>query len=200
METLLNIPFIKEILLWLGTYLIGSISFGYLLLRATGHGDIRTLGSKGTGATNALRIAGKTVGAIVLVGDFAKGAIPVALARMYGSEALALLVASGIFFGHLFPFWLKFKGGKAVASLIGILFMLDWIVAVVFCICWIAVAGITRYSSLASLAAVVIMPVGAALSGAEQLVIPAIIAALFVVYAHRANIRRLLNHTESKII
>lgn len=200
METPLNIPFIKEIVLWLGAYLIGSVSFGYLLLRATGHGDIRTLGSKGTGATNALRIAGKTVGAIVLAGDFAKGAIPVALVIMYGSDTLALLVASGIFFGHLFPFWLKFKGGKAVASLIGILFMLDWIVAVVFCICWIAVAGITRYSSLASLAAVVIMPVGAAVSGAEHLVIPAIIAALFVVYAHRANIRRLLNHTESKII
>ena len=200
METLLNIPFIKEIVLWLGAYLIGSVSFGYLLLRATGHGDIRTLGSKGTGATNALRIAGKTVGAIVLAGDFAKGAIPVALALMYGGETLALLVASGIFFGHLFPFWLKFKGGKAVASLIGILFVLDWIVAVVFCICWITVAGITRYSSLASLAAVVIMPVGAAVSGAEQLVIPAIIAALFVIYAHRANIRRLLNRTESKII
>ena len=200
METLLNIPFVKEAALWIGAYLIGSVSFGYLLLRVTGHGDIRTMGSKGTGATNALRIAGKAVGAAVLVGDFAKGAIPVALAITYGSDKLALLVASGIFFGHLFPCWLNFRGGKAVASLIGITFMLDWRIAVVFCICWVMVAGVTRYSSLASLTSVIIMPMSATLLGANQFIMPAIVATVFVVYAHRANIQRLLNHTEGKII
>ena len=200
METLLNIPFVIEIALWLGAYLVGSVSFGYLALRATGHGDIRTMGSKGTGATNALRIAGKTVGAAVLIGDFAKGAIPVALALAYGNDKLALLVASGIFFGHLFPCWLNFKGGKAVASLIGVTLILDWRIAVVFCICWVIVAGLTRYSSLASLASIIIMPASAALLGANQFVLPAVVAMLFVVYAHRANIQRLLNRTETKII
>ena len=199
METLLDIPFAQEAALWLGAYLIGSVSFGYLLLRATGHGDIRTRGSKGTGATNALRIAGKAVGAAVLLGDFAKGALPVALALLYGGDGPALLVASGIFFGHLFPCWLGFKGGKAVASLIGITFVLDWRIAVVFCVCWMIVAGLTRYSSLASLASVIIMPASALLLGANQFALPSVVAALFVVYAHRANIRRLLNRTENKI-
>lgn len=200
METLLNIPFAIEVALWLGAYLVGSVSFGYLALRATGHGDIRTMGSKGTGATNALRIAGKAVGAAVLIGDFAKGAIPVALALVYGNDKLALLVASGIFFGHLFPCWLNFKGGKAVASLIGVTLILDWRIAVVFCICWVIIAGLTRYSSLASLTSVIIMPVSAILLDANQFVLPAIVAMLFVVYAHRANIQRLFNRTESKII
>ena len=200
METLLDIPFAEEAALWLGAYLIGSVSFGYLLLRATGHGDIRTRGSKGTGATNALRIAGKAAGAAVLAGDFAKGAIPVALALAYGGSGTALLVASGIFFGHLFPCWLAFKGGKAVASLIGITLVLDWRIAVVFCICWVVVAGLTRYSSLASLASVVIMPASAFLLDANQFVLPSAVAALFVVYAHRANIGRLRNGVENKII
>ncbi|MCY4032637.1 MAG: glycerol-3-phosphate 1-O-acyltransferase PlsY [Hyphomicrobiales bacterium] len=199
MEVLFNIPFAIEVALWLGAYLIGSVSFGYLALRATGHGDIRTMGSKGTGATNALRIAGKAVGAAVLIGDLAKGAIPVALALAYGNDKLALLVASGIFFGHLFPCWLNFKGGKAVASLIGVTLVLDWRIAAAFCVCWVIVAGLTRYSSLASLASVIIMPVSAALLDADRFILPAIVAMLFVIYAHRANIQRLLNRTETKI-
>ena len=199
METLEAIPYARETLLWLASYLIGSVSCGYLLLRATGHGDIRARGSKGTGATNALRIAGKGIGAAVLIGDFLKGFLPVWLVYLYWGEAYALLAGSGIFIGHLFPCWLSFRGGKAIASLIGIVFVLDWRIAALFCICWVLVALLTRYSSLASLLAALSLPLSALLFQQSSLILPGIIAALFIVFAHRNNIRRLLNGSENKL-
>ena len=193
-----QIPYATPILVWLTAYLIGSISFGYLLVRATGHGDIRTLGSKGTGATNALRIAGKGIAAAVLLGDLLKGLLPVYVVGLYWDKEFALLAASGIFLGHLFPCWLGFRGGKAIASLIGMSIVLDWRMAAIFCICWLIIAGLTRYSSLASLLAAVTLPVSAALLHAE-LLLAGIIALLLVCCAHRNNILRLLHGKEPRI-
>lgn len=198
MEMIQQIPYATPILVWLFAYLIGSISFGYLLIRATGHGDIRTLGSKGTGATNALRIAGKGIAAAVLLGDLLKGLLPVYAAGLYWDKEFALLVASGIFLGHLFPCWLGFRGGKAIASLIGMSIVLDWRMAAIFCICWLIIAGLTRYSSLASLLAAVTLPVSAALLHVE-LLLAGIIALLLVCFAHRNNILRLLHGKEPRI-
>ena len=197
-ELLQQIPYATPIFLWLTSYLIGSISFGYLLVYASGHGDIRTLGSKGTGATNALRIAGKGIATAVLFGDILKGMLPVYVVDLYWNEELALLAASGIFLGHLFPCWLGFRGGKAIASLIGMSIILDWRMAIIFCICWLITAGFTRYSSLASLLAAVTLPISAALLHTE-LLLASVIALLLVCYAHCNNIYRLLHRQESRI-
>ena len=198
MEALQQIPYAAPVLLWLVAYMIGSLSFGYLLVRATGHGDIRALGSKGTGATNALRIAGRGIGAAVLLGDFLKGLLPVYAVGLYWGDDFAFLAASGIFLGHLFPCWLGFRGGKAIASLIGISVVLDWRMAAIFCICWLTTAAIARYSSLASLVAAVTLPISALLLHSE--LFPAgMVALFFVYYAHRNNIRRLLHGEEPKI-
>lgn len=198
MEPLQQVPYAKPIFVWLIAYLIGSLSFGYLLVRAKGYGDIRTLGSKGTGATNALRIAGKSIAAAVLLGDLLKGLLPVYVIKLYWGEELALLAASGIFFGHLFPCWLGFRGGKAIASLIGMSIALDWRMAVIFCVFWLVAAGLTRYSSLASLIAAITLPISATLLHAE-LLLASIIALLLICYAHHRNIHRLLHGKEPRI-
>ena len=198
MESLQQVPYLTPLFLWLLAYLIGSLSFGYLLVHASGHGDIRTLGSKGTGATNALRIAGKGIAFAVLLGDVFKGLLPVYLVGLYWDEEHALLTASGIFLGHLFPCWLGFRGGKAIACLIGMGIILDWRMAAIFCICWLITVGITRYSSLASLLASVTMPISAALLHTE-LLLSSIIALLLICYAHRNNIHRLLHGKEPRI-
>lgn len=195
-----QVPHALPVLLWLGAYLIGSVSFGYLLLRITGHGDIRTLGSKGTGATNALRIAGLGVAAGVFLGDFLKAALPVFLVKFHWGENLAILAASGIFIGHLFPCWLRFRGGKAIASLIGILLVLEWRLWLIFCHCWLLTATFSRYSSVSSLLAVTLLPVFALLLQAKTLLVPGLIAALLVYHAHRRNIRRLLRGEEPTIL
>ena len=198
METLQQIPYAMPILLWLVAYLIGSFSFGYLLVRAAGHGDIRALGSKGTGATNALRIAGKGIGAAVLFGDLIKGLLPVYVVGLYWGKEFALVAAAGIFLGHLFPCWLGFRGGKAIASLIGMSTVLDWRMAAIFCICWLMTAMVARYASLASLVAAATLPVSAALLHME--LFPAsMVALLLIYYAHRNNIRRLLYGEEPRI-
>jgi glycerol-3-phosphate acyltransferase PlsY len=180
-------------------YLLGSIPFGLLLTRAVGGPDIREIGSGNIGATNVLRTGRKGLAAATLLCDALKGTAAVLLTAHYAAPDAALVAGLGAFLGHLFPVWLKFKGGKGVAVYIGVLIGLYWPGALIFCIIWIAVAALSRYSSLAALVASALIPL--ALWGLGQ---PSA-AALFLLLSallwvmHRVNIARLLNGSEGKI-
>ena len=187
-------------------YLCGSIPFGLIITRLAGTRDIRSIGSGNIGATNVLRTGRKGLAAATLVGDALKGTFAVlAIYCYYGPEYryfahdLAIPAAFGAFLGHLFPLWLGFKGGKGVATYIGLLLGLAWPVAVAFCLIWLAVAAITRYSSLAALVASAATPFALWMLGTWPE--PALFALLTVLlwFMHRANIARLMNGTEDKI-
>jgi len=187
-------------------YLCGSIPFGLIITRLAGTRDIRSIGSGNIGATNVLRTGRKGLAAATLVGDALKGTFAVlAIYYYYGPEYryfahdLAIPAAFGAFLGHLFPLWLGFKGGKGVATYIGLLLGLAWPVALAFCLIWLAVAAITRYSSLAALVASAATPFALWMLGTWPE--PALFALLTVLLwlAHRANIARLMNGTEDKI-
>jgi acyl phosphate:glycerol-3-phosphate acyltransferase len=187
-------------------YLCGSIPFGLIITRLAGTRDIRSIGSGNIGATNVLRTGRKGLAAATLVGDALKGTFAVlAIYYYYGPEYryfahdLAIPAAFGAFLGHLFPVWLGFKGGKGVATYIGLLLGLAWPVAVAFCLIWLAVAAITRYSSLAALVASAATPFALWMLGTWPE--PALFALLTVLlwFMHRANIARLMNGTEDKI-
>ena len=179
-------------------YLLGSIPFGLLLTRATGAPDIRSIGSGNIGATNVLRTGRKWLAAITLFCDMFKGTVAVLVARHFGTDA-ALAAGLGAFVGHLFPVWLRFKGGKGVATYIGVLIGLYWPAALAFCVIWLSIAAASRYSSLAALIASALTPLGLWAFNRPN------IAALFLVLTaalwvmHRENIARLLNGTEGKI-
>jgi glycerol-3-phosphate acyltransferase PlsY len=180
-------------------YLLGAIPFGLVLTRAAGLDDIRKVGSGNIGATNVLRTGRKGLAAATLLLDALKGAVAVlAAGRLFG-ESAAVAAGSGAFLGHIFPVWLAFKGGKGVATYLGVLTGLYWPVALVFCGLWLAVAFVTRYSSLAALAASAATPfVLWAFGRAElALVIGALTVLLFA--KHSANIKRLLAGQEGKI-
>ena len=138
-------------------YLLGSIPFGLLLTRAAGGPDIREIGSGNIGATNVLRTGNKVLAVATLLCDMLKGSVAVLAAARYGADP-TIAAALGAFLGHLFPVWLKFKGGKGVATYIGLLIGLHWPAALFFCIVWLVVAGATRYSSLAALVASALTP------------------------------------------
>ena len=179
-------------------YLLGSIPFGVLLTRATGGPDLRTIGSGNIGATNVLRTGRKGLAAATLLCDVLKGTVAVLAAMHFGPDA-ALAAGLGAFLGHLFPVWLKFTGGKGVATYIGLLVGLHWPAAIIFCAIWLAVAAASRYSSLAALIASALTPLGLWLLGRAD------VAALFLLLTallwvmHRANIARLLDGSEGKI-
>jgi acyl phosphate:glycerol-3-phosphate acyltransferase len=180
-------------------YLCGSIPFGLIVTRLAGTVDIRSIGSGNIGATNVLRTGRKGLAAATLIGDMLKGTLAVvAAAQFYGGD-LAIAAAVGAFAGHLFPVWLKFRGGKGVATYIGLLIGLAWPVALLFCLIWVAVAGLTRYSSLSALVASAATPLLLWLDGLprEALVFLPISALLWL--KHRPNIERLLAGTEGKI-
>ena len=179
-------------------YLLGSIPFGLVLTRLTGKGDIRQIGSGSIGATNVLRTGSKGLAALTVLLDAGKGALAVWLAHRFlpGFEAHA---AAGALVGHLYPVWLRFKGGKGVATLIGILIALLPIGALVFAIVWIAVFLLVRFSSVAGMAAAVSAPISAVVLG-EQARFPLLFGfAVLVVWKHQANIRRLLAGTEPRV-
>ena len=187
-------------------YLCGSIPFGLILTRLAGTADIRAIGSGNIGATNVLRTGRKGLAAATLIGDALKGTLAVLLVYYYyGSEyryfahELALPTAAGAFLGHLFPVWLGFKGGKGVATYIGLLLALAWPAAIAFCLIWLAVAALTRYSSLAALVASAATPFALWHMGDRpEAVLFALLTALLWIM-HRANIARLVNGTEGKI-
>jgi acyl phosphate:glycerol-3-phosphate acyltransferase len=179
-------------------YLLGSIPFGLLLTRLAGLGDIRRIGSGNIGATNVLRTGSKTAAALTLLLDLAKGWAAVIIARSWGEDA-ALVAAACVIIGHMFPIWLGFRGGKGVATALGVLIALAWPVALGAALVWLATALVLRYSSLAALVAAV---AGAVLApfladGATAAVIAGI--ALLIILRHHANIRRLIAGTESRI-
>ena len=191
-------------------YLCGSIPFGLLLTRMAGLGDVRSIGSGNIGATNVLRTGNKKIAAATLLADILKGTVAVLLAGMYGPDA-ALVAGLGAFLGHLYPVWLKFKGGKGVATYLGVIAALAWPAAVVFAVVWLAVAFLTRYSSLAALCAMVAVPLslyfqfpgflysGAAFVSPVQAAQMIALMSVISIYKHRQNIARLLQGTESKI-
>ncbi len=179
-------------------YLLGSIPFGLLLTRAAGLGDVRKIGSGNIGATNVLRTGNKKLAAMVLVFDILKGTAAVLLAGIYGAEA-AMAAGVGAFLGHLFPVWLGFKGGKGVATYVGVLAGLAWQMGLVFAAVWLAVAFLLRYSSAAALAAAVAVPPTLYLLGQHGLAILFGLMSLLLFYTHRTNISRLLAGTETRI-
>ena len=179
-------------------YLLGSIPFGLLLTRAAGLGDVRNIGSGNIGATNVLRTGNKGLAAATLLLDMLKGTAAVLIAGRYGTEP-AIAAGLGAFIGHLFPVWLGFKGGKGVATYIGVLAGLMWQAALLFGVVWVVVAFAMRYSSLSALTACVVVPIALYFMGRTDLAILFAVLSVIVFIKHRANIARLLAGTEGKI-
>jgi glycerol-3-phosphate acyltransferase PlsY len=180
-------------------YLFGSIPFGLILTRLAGTPDLRSIGSGNIGATNVLRTGRKGLAAATLICDMLKGTIAVLIAGHYGGPDAAMLAALGAFLGHLFPVWLRFRGGKGVAVYIGVLIGLFWPAAVVFCVLWIATAAISRYSSLSALVASLVTPIFLWWFGHLALASLFAVLTLLLFYMHRANIARLQVGTEGRI-
>ena len=179
-------------------YLLGSVPFGLLITKAAGTQDIRTIGSQNIGATYVLRTGRKDLAAATLLCDALKGTIAILIAARWG-EAPAMAAALGAFSGHIFPVWLKFKGGKGVATFLGCLLGLYWPAGVVFALVWLAVAKVTRYSSLAALVASAVAPTAFFASGQGAQGLMGLVLAAMIFFTHRANIARLLAGAESRI-
>ena len=180
-------------------YLFGSIPFGLVLTRLAGTQDIRSIGSGSIGATNVLRTGSKGLAAGTLLLDALKGTVAVVIAGYLAGPNAAMVAGLGAFLGHLFPVWLKFKGGKGVATYIGVLLGLFWPGMVVFCLLWLATAFTTRYSSLSALVAAFITPVFLWWFGHLALAALFAVLTLLLFYAHRENIKRLQGGRESRI-
>lgn len=181
------------------SYLLGSIPFGIVITRALGLGDLRSIGSGNIGATNVLRTGNKPAAAATLILDAAKGGIAVLIARATLGEDAAQLAALASFLGHLFPVWLGFRGGKGVATFLGTLLALAWPAGVAACLTWLAMAALSRISSLSALVATASAPVWLVLLGLPQIAALAALLAALVWLRHAANIRRLRDGTEPRI-
>jgi acyl phosphate:glycerol-3-phosphate acyltransferase len=179
-------------------YLFGSIPFGLILTRLAGLGDVRRIGSGNIGATNVLRTGNKGLAAATLLGDALKGTAAVLIGWQWGPNT-ALLAGLGAFLGHLYPVWLGLKGGKGVATLIGVLIGLKPLAAAAFGVVWIAVAVATRYSSLAALIASAATPAVLWFLGERQMAELALLLALLLWWKHRENLRRLASGREGRI-
>jgi glycerol-3-phosphate acyltransferase PlsY len=180
-------------------YLLGSIPFGLLLTKATGGPDVRTIGSGNIGATNVLRTGRKGLAALTLILDALKGTAAVLLGAYIAGRDASLAAGFAAFIGHLFPVWLKFKGGKGVATYIGLLLGVYWPAMLIFCAIWLAVGFATRYSSLAALAASAVTPLALYLLGQPGPALLFFALTVLLWFMHRANIARLMNGTEGKI-
>jgi glycerol-3-phosphate acyltransferase PlsY len=180
-------------------YLLGSIPFGLLLTRTAGLGDIRGIGSGNIGATNVLRTGRKGLAAVTLLLDGLKGAAAVLIVQAIAGYELALLAGLAAVLGHLFPVWLKFKGGKGVATGLGVLIAASWPVGAAACAVWLIVAAVARFSSLAALAAFASAPLAALVVENFSLVKLAFTIAVLVFVRHQGNIRRLIAGTEPRI-
>ena len=180
-------------------YLLGSIPFGLVLTRLAGTADLRSIGSGNIGATNVLRTGRKGLAAATLLLDALKGTAAVIISGAFGGPEAAMLAGLGAFLGHLFPVWLKFRGGKGVAVYIGILIGLFWPAAVLFCVIWLITAVLTRYSSVSALVASVLTPLFLLLLGHSSLALLFAVLTLLLLFMHRANIQRLRAGTEGKI-
>jgi glycerol-3-phosphate acyltransferase PlsY len=183
----------------LASYLLGSVSFGMIIARVLNLGNLREIGSGNIGATNVLRTGNKKAAFLTLVLDAGKGAVAVLLARYFVGEDAAVIAALASFLGHLYPVYLRFKGGKGVATFLGTALALNPMIGLVICLMWLAVARLTKYSSLAALVACFDSVLFAMVFGIWHLVGVFTVMAALVFYKHRENIGRLLNQTEPKI-
>ncbi len=192
-------PWLAYAVVFLAGYAAGSIPSGWIFSHLGGAGDIRKVGSGNIGATNVLRTGRRGLALLTLISDAAKGFLPVLLFQIYLGPQFDLFAAAGAFAGHLFPVWLKFKGGKGVATYIGIVTALNWSAGVFFCAVWLCIAGLTRYSSLSALIAAALTPVFVAIQVSPGL--SAFMAALSAVLIarHHQNIRNLISGREGKI-
>ena len=185
-------------------YFFGSIPFAYILPKIFGLGDIRNLGSGNVGATNVLRAGNKLLAIIVLAFDIIKGFAPLFILKNYYhnelSEIIILFIGSAAILGHIFPIWLKFKGGKGVATYIGFLFAINYIFGIIFIITWLLIAFLKKYSSLASITSLVLLPLFVMLFSYEKKIIYLLILInLIIISKHYSNIYRLINKSETKI-
>ncbi|WP_282152525.1 glycerol-3-phosphate 1-O-acyltransferase PlsY [Ruegeria atlantica] len=189
-----------QLILWATFgYLMGSIPFGMVLAKVMGLGNLRNIGSGNIGATNVLRTGNKTAAALTLIFDAAKGGVAVLVARALAGEDAAQIAALAALLGHCFPVWLGFKGGKGVATFLGIWLALDWRVGVACCLTWLVAAAIWRISSLAALAAAATSTIWALLLTGSQTLLLAGVLTLLVYWRHGANIARIKSGTEPKI-
>lgn len=180
-------------------YLLGSVPFGLVITRALGLGDLRQIGSGNIGATNVLRTGNKSAALATLLLDSGKGAIAVLLARHFGGETAAVLAGGAAFLGHCFPVWLRFKGGKGVATFLGTLIALCWPLGLIACATWALTAAVTRISSLSALLAAALAPVFAWGLGRLDIAGVAVFMAALIFLRHHANITRLMAGTEPRI-
>ena len=185
-------------------YFFGSIPFAYILPKIFGLGDIRNIGSGNVGATNVLRAGNKLLAIIVLAFDIIKGFTPLFVLKNYYhnelSEIIILFIGSAAILGHIFPIWLKFKGGKGVATYIGFLFAINYIFGIIFIITWLLIAFLKKYSSLASITSLVLLPLFVMLFSYEkQIIYLLILINLIIISKHYSNIYRLIHKSETKI-
>jgi len=180
-------------------YLLGAIPFGIVTARALGLGDLRQIGSGNIGATNVLRTGSKLGAALTLIGDAGKAGAAVLLARALAAEDAAQIAGFAAFFGHCYPIWLKFKGGKGVATFFGLLFALAWPIGLAAGATWLAMAAMFRYSSLAALLAAALTPLWIVFFDFSNLVLLSLCLASVIYWRHRENIIRLIRGQEGKI-
>ena len=187
-------------------YLIGSIPFAFIITKISGHGDIRNIGSGNIGTTNVLRTGNKFLAMIVLIFDILKGYLPTFYILNYlfysnnSNELVTYLLGSIAILGHLFPFWLKFKGGKGVATYIGFIFAINYFIGLIFVFLWLFLAFLTKYSSLSSICSLLLIPfVILFLSYQPSIFLYFLMISIILILKHYSNIKRLLNNNESKI-
>ena len=186
--------------LWFGLgYLSGSVPYGMLIARMFGLGNLRDIGSGNIGATNVLRTGSKSAAAATLLLDALKGTIPVLLAANAGGLDMSIAAGFGAFIGHILPIWLKFQGGKGVATYVGVLLGFGWPYLIVFGVVWLSLAGLLRYSSVASLSASAAVPCYALFAGDSRLAAALFAMTVIVFLAHRANIDRLIKGQETRM-
>jgi acyl phosphate:glycerol-3-phosphate acyltransferase len=196
----LGLPPLVLVAVLVGGYLLGSVPFGVIATRLGGLGDIRNVGSGNIGATNVLRTGRKDLAALTLIGDAGKGAIAVLVARALWGETAGAIAGGAAFIGHLFPVWLGFKGGKGVATALGVMLAATWPAGLLAAATWLLVLAVFRISSLSALAAAVLSPFYAVLVHASEPVrLLVLFAAVLVVLRHRPNIARLMKGQEPRV-
>lgn len=192
----MSLPYFSAALIF--GYLLGSVPFGLLLTRMAGLGDVREIGSGNIGATNVLRTGNRGLAAATLLLDAFKGTAAVLLASRFGPD-IAVIAGFGAFIGHLYPVWLRFRGGKGVATYLGVLLGLLPLGFLIFAVIWLLVAFVSRYSSLAALIAAIVVPVALFVLGYIQIAELLTVMSAITIWKHRANIGRLLSGEESRI-
>ena len=186
------------VIVFIASYLSGSIPFGLILTKIFLNKDLRKIGSKNIGATNVLRTGNKKVAGLTLFLDVSKGIIPILITKEYFTD-LIYLSSLAAFLGHIFPVWLKFKGGKGVATYLGIIFILSFNLGVIFCVSWILISIVSKYSSLSSILSAMIVFIVSFLNNNFELTSYLFITFIIILYTHRQNIVRIKNKSEDKI-